>query len=347
MKMYLARFISTCLWGGRRLGLSLRQSHQAESQHTHHHPNENRQRHGCTSVVDDRLTELATAFTQGRLAYAELELFSWLREPDCPIQARIMLAAAWAVRGQNEKARSLLTHLPRPQIEQLIQSHLGYAQLLLTLQTACDLTQAARRTLTLMDRAHGHDPQVRRWISAIDAPGRHDLPRWSPACVEQLACDLLGRLHLLPALVSAQKVAPDIDHMHLLRLAGQRLLRDVTSPRQQLTLSQAMAQLALLTGDSDDARRWAHRGLRIDPYCATLALVLAQVRDEAVVGPPAITILAQVAEHHPQYPDVQAALIRRELHDGHPDNARLRLQRWMQRQPHQPLALKLAQELAA
>ncbi len=299
------------------------------------------------TAVDDRLAQLAADLTHGRRAYAELEFFSWLREPDCPIQARILLAAAWSVRDQHEKARALLADLPRAQVDQLIQSSLHYAQLLLTLQTACDLTQAARRTLTQLDRAHGHDPQVRHWISAIDAPGRHDLPRWSPACVEQLAGDLLGRVYLLPALVSAQKVAPDIDHIHLLRLAGQRLLRDVTSPRQQLTLAQAMAELAILTGDADDARRWAHRGLRIDPYCATLALVLAQVRDEAVVGPPAIAILTEVAEHHPQYPDVQAALIRRELQEGHTDTARLRLQSWMQREPHQPLALKLAQELAA
>ena len=300
-----------------------------------------------TPSSQERLRELACWIHQGRRAQAELELFDWLRQPDCPVEARVLLASLWACQGQTEKARLWLKHLPRAQIDELIASHLPYAQLLLALKTAAQMPQAAWRTLMIMDRHHGHDLRLRRWINAMDVPGRHELPRWSPSCIEQLANELLGQMHLLPTLVQAQKIKPNPEHLHLLRLAGARLERDLHQPRQQLILTQAMAELAALAGDVDDARRWAHRGLRIDPYCASLALILARMADDTQIGPPALQVLSEAVQAHPRYSDLQAALIRREQEQGHTDSARLRLHQWMQREPNQPLAQQLAGELAA
>lgn len=294
-----------------------------------------------------RMREIAGDLVEGNRAKAELELFAWLHEPDCPVEARVMLAASWACHGQTNRAKELLTSLQPEQVDELVAGDLGYAQLLVALNTLLDLPQAARRTLIYMDRAHGYDLQLRRWVEAMEAPGRHDLPRWSASSVEQLACDLLTQLHLLPTLVKAQQLEPNKDHIQLLRLVGVRLMRDVQQPRLQLLLAQSMADLAMLASDVDDARRWAHRGLKLDPYCASLALVLSHISDDLQIGPPASLILAEAVNVHPQYPDLQAALIRREMTHGHVDTARMRLQHWMKTEPAHPLALQLAQELAA
>jgi hypothetical protein len=117
--------------------------------------------------------------------------------------------------------------------------------------------------------------------------------------------------------------------------------------RRTLMICQAMAQLALLADDADDARRWAHRGLRVDPYSASLALVLARITDDPAVGPPTHAILTAVAEAFPLYPDLQAALIRRDKAEGRDDDARRRLSLWLDRQPDHPLARQVQQELAA
>jgi hypothetical protein len=85
----------------------------------------------------------------------------------------------------------------------------------------------------------------------------------------------------------------------------------------------------------------------VSPYTASLALVLAEVRDDPAVGPPARAALEAAAQAHPQYPDVQAALIRREQADGRLDDARRHLSLWLSRQPANPLARQVAQELAA
>jgi len=100
-------------------------------------------------------------------------------------------------------------------------------------------------------------------------------------------------------------------------------------------------------GDARDARRWAHRGRRIDAYHVKFALILGELEDDPAVGPPASAALDEALRAHPHYPDVRAALIRREFTDGQTVAARHRLQRWLDDQPEHPLALQLQEELAA
>jgi len=113
-------------------------------------------------------------------------------------------------------------------------------------------------------------------------------------------------------LVVALKYAPQTRPISLLRGALARVTRDFQEDPQMPRLCQALAELALLIGDEDDARRWAHRGLRLEPFNATLSLVLAQITDDTTVGPAATEMLKRVSLKFPQYPDVAAALERRQ-----------------------------------
>ena len=71
-----------------------------------------------------------------------------------------------------------------------------------------------------------------------------------------------------------------------------------------------MAELALFVDDTDDARRWAHRGLRINPQSAPLALVLARTGDDPAFELRAVDVLNGAVAAHPTYPDLRAAMIR-------------------------------------
>jgi lipopolysaccharide biosynthesis regulator YciM len=133
----------------------------------------------------------------------------------------------------------------------------------------------------------------------------------------------------------------------MLRDSLARIARDVFDDEQTMMLCTAQAQLAMLAGDADDARRWAHRGLRMNPYAATLSLVLADLSDDEALGPPAADVLRRVNEKHPTYPDVRRALIKREMRDGQVATACMRLKEWLDAEPQSPVAEQLAREIAA
>lgn len=290
-------------------------------------------------TTPQRLQRLGQWCLEGRLAAAEVELHEWQRHADCPTAARTLLSALLARRGMTDDARQILHaagELDAPA-----------AVLQAALLIVADLPDAARRCVSHLDAHHGDDGWVRQWIGYVEAPCGNELPQVSPAVIEQLAADLLAQPLALLSLVAALKVAPDAEQVLLLRRAGARAYHDLHEGRRGLVLCQAMADLALLAQDADDARRWAHRGLKLEPYSAPLALVLAAVEDDPAQGPPAVNVLAEVAHKHPDYPDVLAALIRREGAQGRREAARRRLTAWLSREPRNLTARRLHQELAA
>ncbi|MEE9212385.1 MAG: hypothetical protein V3U29_07000 [Phycisphaeraceae bacterium] len=286
---------------------------------------------------------LAEACRGGQVAAAELELHEWHRQPDCPPTACVLLAALLARRGQLEHASAILHAATQDDLDH----DAAIPQMLVAVLIASDLTDAARRAAQRLHHRHGYDPAIATWLQAMQVPGYEQLPPVTDATVDHLAAELVVRLDVLPSLVAAQKIRANLKDVQLLRSVIQRIDRHVTGPRQRLMLCQAMADLSMLAGDTDEARRWAHRGLKLDPYSAALALVLSRISDDAGVGPPATDVLARSLDAHPTYADLRAAMIRRQHTDGKTDTARLRLTEWLDREPQHPLAHQLQQELAA
>ncbi len=303
--------------------------------------------------MDARLHDLIRRARGGDAAGAELELHAWARQDDCPPAARGALAAMLMRRGRPDAALDLL----RPVTPAAL--------------IVADLTDTARRLTTGLYETHGHLNGVRPWIEAAEAPGAAKLPEVSAAAVEQLATELTDDPDVVRSLVVALKqqraatggvarrpqrgaVSPD-EHTEatdkpiaLLRAAVERVLPGfIDRPRQTVVLYTALAELALLADDRGAARRWAHKGLKVDPYCAALALVLAACEDEPTLGPPARQALARVSRRHPGYPDVRAAMIRRAFAEGRTGAARRRLAAWLRRDPDSPLAHRLREEIAA
>ncbi len=307
-----------------------------------------------------RLTRLASWCLTGRLADAELELNTWQREPNCPAQAIVLLATLLARRGCIDHALRVLP--ARGKLDPHDDPNLG--QTLVCVLMMAEYEDAARRVARELDRDHGYQPALAAWL---DAASLHTAPRHNnnnnnnnnktqqvralqQSVVDQLAVELIAHPMIIPSLVVAQShkaPAPHDPTLALLRAAIRRASDDLNQRDEQLAISQAMSTLALLAHDQNDARQWAHRGLRIDPYSAQLALVLANIEDDERIGPAAADVLARVADAHPSYPDVRAALIRRQNAQGHNDAARLRLAQWLADEPEHPIAQAVQREIAA
>lgn len=248
----------------------------------------------------DRLRHLAV---DGRLAEAELELHAWCRQ-DGPVAARVMLAALLARREAFDAARQVLGSPERQQPQDMDAEQ---AKLTIAVLISSGLDDHARRLSAWLYHLHGDDPTVAQWIAVMDVPGLTALPAVPDATVERLSDELSAQPDTVPSLVYALKHAPRTRPISLLRAAVARMTRQFEGQPEMPKLTQALAELAHLIGDEEDARRWAHKGLRLDPFNATLALLLGNLEDDEAVGPTAQQTLKRVAMKFPQYPDVQKA----------------------------------------
>ena len=294
--------------------------------------------------AQERLQRLAEWTLTGRLAEAELELYGWAHESDCPADARVLLSSLLKRRGKHDDALAVLAVAGVAKTDTDAE--------VLRMQACClmttELTESARQCVLALHHAHGHLAHIGRWIRATQLPGAAESQSLPDAQVEHLAEELALRPDLLPSLVAAQRVGADAMSLLLLRQAVLRLAPKLREDDERMAMvCQALADLALLSDDADDARRWAYRGLRLRPYSASLALVLSRVEDDPAVGPPASEVLRKAYEANPNYPDVRAALIRTENARGDTDLAKRRLEQWLHEQPDHPLARQVEREIAA
>lgn len=283
-----------------------------------------------------RLGQITGLAITGQAAAAELELTDWVRQRDCPSSARVMLAALLARRRAFDEARHVLRDSTHDPLELLT---------LLSLVTRdSQQTNDAKKLAQRLGAEFAHVPFVRQWLSLIGEnvaePGKTPDIR-----VEQLAAELLAAPQVIRSLVAAQQYEPTPARIDLLRRAIARIAPEFAGSRRLVPICQALAELAELADDIDEARRWAHRGLKIDPFCAPLAMVLSRIEDDPAVGPPAAVVLDKVAERYPAYPDVRSALIRREHDDGLAEAARRRLADWLANEPQSAHARRLHDEL--
>jgi hypothetical protein len=294
--------------------------------------------------VEDRLLELCLACNDGQLAGVELELHQWHRQRNCPDAALVLLATLLSRRGKHDDAADVLQYAERA----MPVRDISMMMVMVCVYTLLDMPEAASKHVRRLHARHGHLPYVAQWIECMKVGGSENLPDQSDAIISQLSRELAENPIVLCSLTAAMKVAPNEQHIQTLRHAGNVMMHRISmSIETETELCRSMADLALLVEDEADARRWAHRGLKVNPLAAHLAIVLSQVEDHAYMGPAARDVLAKVNEARPAYPDVHAALIRREFFDGDTQVARMRLSNWLETEPSNPTALKLRKEIAA
>jgi len=277
----------------------------------------------------------------GQLAAAELELHEWQRRDDCPPQARALLIALLARRGADNDALALLHH-------EDADTHLPLQRLYVALLTVTEFNEAAKRRTMRLHHSFGDQSDVAAWIKYMRPPGASHIDVPPDAAVDHIAADLFETPEVIPSLVAAQKCEPDDDTIRLLRQALARIERDLADGADRsLMICRALAELALLAHDNDDARRWTHRGLRVDPTDAALALIISELDDDDRIGPPASVVLQRAVEAHPGYPDLRLAHIRRALRDGRADEARAQVDDWLRSEPLSSWAQHAEREVAA
>lgn len=290
-----------------------------------------------------RANRLARWCQEGRRSAAELELHEWQRSDDCPAEARLLLAALLETRGDRESARRVL----RRSADDPTLTSAQILQFKAAMNVSAEAIDIASRRVAKLHDWFGQSPAVRAWLHLMDAPGTDALPVVGRSTVVRLAAELVANPAVIPSLVAAQAIQKDASALDALRQAMPLVARELSEPADAVMICRAAAELALIATDKDDARRWAQRGLRINPLSAPLALALAAAGDDAAVGPPAVEALRRAHEANPTYPDVRAALIRSEFASGQREAARQRLAQWEEQQPGQSLAAELRREMAA
>ena len=248
---------------------------------------------------------------------AEFDLQEWCdnapeQEP-APPAARVLLAALLARRGELLRARVVLGE---PQRRDQHDMNASEGQLAASLLIAAGLESDGRRLAAWLHHLHGHDSAVSQWVKLLDLPGLGALPQVERNHRDQLAAELTPQPEIVPSLVYAQHQAPNLRTISLLRSALGQIVHSFESSEHYAPLLQALAELAEMATDHDDALRWAHRGLSVDPFNATLALLLGRIDDNEAVGPSAAQVLKRVSMKFPGYPDLQQALENRNLLDS-------------------------------
>jgi len=279
----------------------------------------------------------------GQTAGAELELNAVYRQAGCPACVKVVLAALLARRGGHKDARHILKDIHTRHFTENSQAQMRLA---ITIMVSLGLPHDAETLGKAYHKTYGR--AAADWLRTMSVPGCTALGGHTRRGIDELAEDLSREPKAIQTLVYAQKLRRDLPTVQLLRQAIRRivpLFEDDT--RQMATVCAAMAELGILAGDHTQARRWAHRGLEEDPYNATLALLIDQLRDDGRTALPPRAVLLCAATHHPDYPDLQAALIKRETAEGMLDQARERLDDWIEREPNSPHALALRKEIAA
>ncbi len=258
----------------------------------------------------DPFAELRERACAGQLAAVELELQEWAMQPHAPAAARALLATLLARRGELEHAAEVLDHAARHAVSATDPAELRTRACLAILRGEEDLTADALASLRALWSQH--DP-IALWLDVLDGrvhPSGVDL---HPAAVRRFAEALREATELIPTLVAAETYEPESESIELLRRAIARVAAVTVETDTLLICCEALSQLALLSGEASDARRWAVRGLSLNPYSATLALRLVRANElDRDVRPDELTMstLSRVAARFPTYPDVRAAMLR-------------------------------------
>lgn len=282
----------------------------------------------------------------GQRALAHLELAEWARQEDCPPGARVLLAWLHLDDGDRAASRSVLRAAMRHRPDAAV------CQLLALLDLIEQLPHSTRRATEWLTHAFRREGVNEAFASSLDLTGGAAPTAHAPTeVVDQVAVELLQRPRVIRTLCAAQLLKANPARVELLRRALARIVDDLPEPLDALT---GLTGLAALAGDGDEARRWARRALKVDPYNARVAMLAAELDLEATAGgahrgesPDAADLLRAAIRRQPTWPDLRVALIRLYQRTGRTSLAIEQARQWASQHPHQPAAQRILMELAA
>jgi lipopolysaccharide biosynthesis regulator YciM len=288
-----------------------------------------------TDNLRRQMLSLIARSRAGDLAGVELDLTDLARQPDCPAELRVLLASIQLDRGHIDDARRTL-HQNLDQGGDALTS-----QMLLLLDLEEELPVSARQAAGYLAHGFARHGSTGQFLDSLELDATPMAPL---ELVDQLAAELLRKPQVIPTLVAAYRLEPRAERIELLRRALYRIVDEVEQP---ICIIESLAELAIIAGEADDARRWAQRGLRVDPYSARLALLLDDLAGDSEADVRTLEALRRVSAAHPNYSDVRRALILRYQRSGLAELAARHAQNWLEQTPDHPMAQDTARELAA
>ncbi len=271
----------------------------------------------ATPTSASRLLANVCRALAGRRVEAQLDLVDWSKRACCPMDARLLLALLQIEEGDRARAIASLNR----NLAQIDDPRTIQAIILIQLERG-DAAEASRWADRLRSLAMNWTdrPVISGWLNSLGLePG--DVAAEPPdALVEQLALELLACESAIVSLAAAARYDRSRPRALLLMRALESAFDRLEAPAPAC---EAMARLALTLGDTASARRWIDTGLKLNPLCAPLAILLAELptveeagrrdRDaEAVVHVlphrhEQIEALDVVIAAHPEWNDVRKA----------------------------------------
>ena len=238
-----------------------------------------------------------------RKAEAQLSLYSWARDHQCPTDARVLLALLQLDDGHTELAienlQRNLDQIEDPRsIQLMIVIHL----------LAGRFGEAQSWAVTLRETAPAWTQQddLANWLEALGFADVTTIEKPPARLIDHLALELIAYEASIPSLTVAQNLESDLTNAWLLIHAIKRALPDLEHP---IIAIESLARLLLVVDEVDEARRWVQRGLAEHPLSAPLAMLLTEVGPAAggrtENAPDPVEAIRLVAGAHPDWPDLQ------------------------------------------
>lgn len=200
----------------------------------------------------------------GRRSEAHMDLHYWAGRASCPLMARTLLGLLeWRAGDVPAAIEALVRNLRQMEDSRTLTA-------LAALCIASDRPEQARTwaarlsaTCSQTDAAPGIDVVLR----SLELPGIAETNEPSDLHVQTLAAELLANEDVIPSLVAAQQLQPELSAARLLAAAVEQSLGDLETPSAGY---EALARLSLVLDDRDAALDWVRRGIELCPMSAGL-----------------------------------------------------------------------------
>jgi len=216
------------------------------------------------------LTDVCRALA-GRRIEAQLDLVDWSRRACCPMDARLLLALLQIEEGDRARAIASLNR----NLAQIDDPRTIQAIILIQLERG-DAAEASRWADRLRRLAINWTdrPAISGWLTSLGLEPGDASAEPPDTLVEQLALEVLACESTIVSLEAASRHDRSRPRALLLMRALESAFDRLEEP---VPACEAMARLALTLGDTAGARRWIDTGLKLNPLCAPLAILLAEL----------------------------------------------------------------------
>lgn len=225
----------------------------------------------------------------GRRREAHMDLHYWTGRASCPLVARTLLGLLeWKADDVPAAIEALVRNLRQMEDSRTL-------AVLTALCIASDRPEQARTwsarlsaTCAQTDAAPTTDVMLR----SLDLPGIAQTDEPSDLHVQTLAAELLANEDVIPSLVAAQQLQPDIGAARFLASAIEQALGDLETPSAGY---EALARLSVVLDDHDAALDWVRRGIELCPMSAGLVRLSHELCKPPEAQLPEIDDLEQAA----------------------------------------------------